>query len=205
MRKTTKNTNISSAASIKQQLDDVVSVLRQRQTQANERKIRAEREAESSKQEFDMLAKALEAFKPLQGFYGVANIAQQQAGSPTAERGHNRKAVAHILSISLDPMTIMQIAQVAYDTGEIKSINGLQGVYGTVATVLSRGKTNVFVNLNGKWDLRSRRRPTEGTISGADIKAVGGIFDRIIREQESRSQVVASTVGEVIRLPKVQS
>ncbi len=141
-------------AQLKKQLDNIVSVLRGRLADANERKTRAERTAESSQKEIEVVSKALEDFKPLQGYYGLAVITT--AMDPKVEHGHNRTVVVEILSASDGPMTTAQIAKIAHEQSKIKSTKGYKGVYATVATVLSRGK-NVFMNHKGQWDLRERR------------------------------------------------
>src|SRR6266849_9006565 len=144
-------------AQLKKQLDDIVSVLRRRLADANDRKVKAEREAESSKEEIKVVLKALEDFKPLQGYYGAVSAVRAIAAART-ERGSNREIVIEILSRHGSAMTNNEIAKIAHAEGKIKSRKGLPGVYATVATVLARGK-NVFVNHNGQWDLRARPRP----------------------------------------------
>jgi hypothetical protein len=80
-----------------------------------------------------------------------------------AGHGDNRKAVVDILSGNGRAMTNAEIAKVAHQRGTIKSKKGYSGVYATVASVLSRGK-NVFVNANGRWDLKDRKPIKQYTI-----------------------------------------
>ena len=139
---------------LKRRIDDIVFALSERLTNATQRKSRAEKEVESSKREIEVVAKAIQDFKPLQGFYGLLSTVQATA---KAQHGDNRKIIVEILSARDTAMTNSEIAKIAYDQGKIKSKKGYKGVYATTATVLSRGK-NIFVNLNGKWDLRERRK-----------------------------------------------
>jgi nucleoid DNA-binding protein len=151
-------------AQLKKQLDSIVSVLRQRLMNATERKTRAQKEAESSQREIEVISKALEDFKPIQGYYGSRSALAAVMDASKTQPGSNRKVVAEILSNG-GAMTNAAIAKIAYDQGKIKSKKGYKGVYSNIATVLSRGK-NVFINRSGTWDLRERRiRPTEGPFS----------------------------------------
>ncbi|SRR6266851_7323578 len=163
------------SAQLKKQLDDIVSVLNRRLSDAYECKTRAEREAKSSEMEIAVILKAVEDFKPLQGYYGSLSVAQAAiADAVRTERGSNREIVIQILSSHGGPMTNGEIAKVAYEQGKIKSKKGQKGVYATVATVLARGK-HIFINLNGQWELRSRRA-AEGPVSRVfrgDISGLG--------------------------------
>jgi hypothetical protein len=138
-------------AQLKRQLDDILAGLRQRLTEALQRKAKAEREAQNSAREIDFLTKGIDALQPIQGYFGLA------LESKKPERGYNRKAVVAIMSRANGSMTVSQIADIAFSESLIKSSKGRDGVYGTVATTLSRGKS-VFVNLNGEWGLRGMHR-----------------------------------------------
>jgi hypothetical protein len=150
-------------AQLKRQIDDIVFALSERLTDATHRKTKAEKEVESSKREIDVVSKALQDIKPLQGFYGL--LSTMQAVAPKAEHGDNRKIVIEILSAHNEPMTNSEIAKIAHAQDKIKSKKGYKGIYATTATVLSRGR-NVFVNLNGKWALKDRKiaKPTESIV-----------------------------------------
>lgn len=154
-------------AQLKKQLDDIVFTLRRRLTDASERKAKAEKEIDSSRKEIEVVSKALDDFKPLQGYYGLLSAVQAVAPKPAP--GSNRKNVVEILVKRGIPMTNAEIAKVAFEQGKIKSKKGYHGVYATVATVLSRGK-NVFVNLHGQWDLRQHRdvKPPSPTATHGD-------------------------------------
>jgi hypothetical protein len=159
-------------AQLKRRIDDVVFALNERLADASHRKAKAEKEMESSKREIDVVSRALQDFKPLQGFYGL--LSTIQAAAPKAQHGDNRKIVAEILSAHHEPMTNSDIAKIAHAQGKIKSKKGYKGVYATTATVLSRGK-NVFVNLNGKWDLRERRIRPSGSATETDPRKGPGL------------------------------
>jgi hypothetical protein len=150
---------------VKRQVEQLVTSLIQRRSDASIREQKALREAQTAKEEGDILAKTLEVLQPLGQFYSRMGIAQaQQETEGQVKRGHNREVVMDILAKAGGAMRTADIAKTAYEQKLIKSKKGYEGVYATVSTVLSRGK-NVFVNADGKWDLRSRRKPHEGPFS----------------------------------------
>src|SRR5579859_2605938 len=137
-------------------------MLQQRLTDATVRKSKAEQDAESAKREIAIVSKYLEESKPVQGFYKSLSAIESIQAAAKAQHGSNRQIVIDIMMRHREPMTNAQIAKVAHNEGTIKSKKGYKGVYATIATVLARGK-NVFVNLNGQWDLKERRlKPSVG-------------------------------------------
>jgi len=140
-------------AQLKKHIDDTVAALTRRLANAHQRKAKADQEAASSANEITVITKALQDFKPLQGFFG--SVTAMAAATDAKRRVSNRQIVIDILTNHGAPMTNNEIAKVAHAEGTIKSRKGLPGVYATIATVLSRGK-NVFVNHNGQWDLSVR-------------------------------------------------
>jgi len=144
---------------LKKHIDDTVAALTRRLANAHQRKAKAEQEAKSSDNEINLITKALQDFKPLQGFFGSVAAMAAVAAATATERGSNRQIIVTILTKHGAPMTNGEIAKVAHEQASIKSKKGLPGVYATVATVLARGKDRVFVNHSGQWDLRLRPRP----------------------------------------------
>lgn len=143
---------------LKKHIDDTVAALTRRLTDAHQRKVKADQEAASSANEITVITKALQDFKPLQGFFGSVTAIAAAAAATSIERGSNRQIVTDILTNHGAPMTNGEIAKVAHEKGSIKSKKGLPGVYATVATVLRRGRDNLFVNHGGQWDLRVHTR-----------------------------------------------
>lgn len=73
-------------------------------------------------------------------------------------KGTNRALIISMLESSKGPMAVRDIANKAYQNGQIKSTNEYQGVYNIVQAVLRRNRKTTFVKVGpGKWDLRGRR------------------------------------------------
>jgi HB1/ASXL restriction endonuclease-like protein with HTH domain len=144
------------AAEMLQELEAQIQAFNTRRAEAANRKQKAERDVQTSQQEYDALTKAIEGLTPLKSFYAVASVGEtiKQA----ARSGTNRGQIVEILTAHKEPMTIAEIAKIANEEGRLHSSVGYKGIYALVATNLSRNSKHVFIHLNGgKWDLRSRR------------------------------------------------
>jgi hypothetical protein len=141
-------------AQIKRQLDALVALLGERRNAAIRTQDEAQRNLEQSKRELDLVNKLLTDLRPAAGYYSTLSVMPE---AKRVERGHNRKMIVEILMAAAGPLKTIDIAKAAHEQGKIKSIKGLDGVYATVSTVLSRGNRRVFVNAEGKWDLKDRK------------------------------------------------
>ena len=145
-------------AQIKRQFEELFDALRQRRRDAEDVRMRATKEASEATNEISVVDAALSALKPAQSFYDLAAFTDQLASKSKVSPGHNRDAIAAIISANNRPMKASEIAEIAHKEEKIKSDNGYKGVYATVSTVLSRNRRHMFIQAGKhEWDLRSRK------------------------------------------------
>jgi hypothetical protein len=146
------------SAQIKRQFEELFEALRQRRRDAEDVRMRATKEASDAVSEINIVDAALSALKPAQSFYNLAAFTDEQSSKSKVSPGHNRDAIAAIISTNNRPMKASEIAEIAHKEGKIKSDSGYKGVYATVSTVLSRNRKHLFIQAGKhEWDLRARK------------------------------------------------
>jgi hypothetical protein len=193
--------SMKDASEMLKDLEAQIQVYNTRRADAANRKQKAERDVQTSQQEYDALTTAIEGLTPLKSFYAVASVGE--GTKPPIQRGTNRDQIVEILTARKEPMTIAEIAKIAKEEGRLHSSVGYKGIYALVATNLSRNSKHVFIHLNGgKWDLRERKikatieREFEETRERLSAALEGGGFRKLLRGEFPQ---------QVIRIPKTAS
>jgi hypothetical protein len=161
------------ASQMLQELEAQIQAFNTRRLEAANRKQKAERDVQTSQQEYDALTKAIEGLTPLKSFYAIASVGET---TKQTVRSTNRDQIVEILTAHREPMTIAEIAKIANEKGKLHSSVGYKGIYALVATNLSRNSKHVFIHLNGgKWDLRTRRFAVTGSFTAST--SIKGVID----------------------------
>jgi hypothetical protein len=124
----------------------------------------------AQKEKIDKRIQILErAYAELRGAEALTVAPEAPSFSHNSSRpmGANRTIIVSILESNEGPMAIRDIANKAFQSGQIRSVNGYKGVYNIVQTVLRRNKKTTFVKVGaGKWDLRVRRMRAPEKLAG---------------------------------------